>query len=71
VSLFACALFLGSSLAVYWTAGLAEDGRYGSIFALSFVVSIVLTATATAGHAAWSAGNPAPAHRHGATPNTA
>lgn len=58
VSLFACALFLGSSLAVYWTAGLAEEGRYGTIYALSFVVSIVLTAAATAGHAAWKRRQP-------------
>lgn len=53
VSLFACALFLGASLATYFTSGLAAEGRYGTIFAFSFVVSIVLTAAATAGHAAW------------------
>jgi MFS transporter, DHA1 family, inner membrane transport protein len=53
VSLFACALFLGSSLATYFTAGLAEEGQYRTIFALSFALSIVLAAAATAGHAAW------------------
>ncbi|MEO8283151.1 MAG: MFS transporter [Pseudarthrobacter sp.] len=53
VSLFACALFLGSSLATYFTAGLAEEGQYGTIFALSFALSLVLAAAATAGHAAW------------------
>ncbi|QOD02707.1 MFS transporter [Pseudarthrobacter sp. BIM B-2242] len=53
VSLFACALFLGSSVAAYGTAGLAEDGRYETIFALSFGISIVLTVAATAGHAVW------------------
>jgi hypothetical protein len=45
--------FLGASLATYFTAGLAEEGRYGTIFALSFALSIVLTAAATAGHAGW------------------
>jgi len=53
VSLFACALFLGASLATYCTSGLAEDGQYGTIFALSLALSIILTAAATAGHLAW------------------
>ncbi|WP_211879176.1 hypothetical protein [Pseudarthrobacter albicanus] len=51
--MFACALFLGSSLATYLTAGLAEEGQYGTIFALSFALGIVLAAAATAGYAAW------------------
>ena len=35
VSLFACSLFRGSSLSTFLTADLAQQGRYGLIFALA------------------------------------
>lgn len=53
VSLFAGALFLGSSLYNFLTAGLADNRQYGTIFLLGLIASVALTAIATLGHAAW------------------
>jgi hypothetical protein len=51
VSLFAGSLFLGASLGTFATAGLAETGSFGTIFAYGAVVSVVLTIAAARGHA--------------------
>lgn len=53
VALFACALFLGSSVGTFLTAGLADAGRYGVIFVLGLGATAVLIAVVTVGHAAW------------------
>ncbi|WP_235779912.1 MFS transporter [Sinomonas notoginsengisoli] len=53
VSLFACALFLGSSVGTFLTAGLADAGRYGAIFLLGLAATVVLIAVVTMGHRAW------------------
>ncbi|EMY33851.1 MFS superfamily transporter [Arthrobacter crystallopoietes BAB-32] len=53
VSLFAGSLFLGSSLYNFLTAGLADNRQYGTIFLLGLIASVLLTAAATTGHAAW------------------
>lgn len=54
VSLFVCSLFLGGSLSTYFTADLAQEGRYRLIFTLAFVASIGLTVVATWGHVIWT-----------------
>ncbi|MEX5299862.1 MFS transporter [Kocuria sp. CPCC 205292] len=54
VSLFACSLFLGSSLSTFLTADLAQQGRYGLIFTLALLTSIALTVAAALGHARWT-----------------
>ncbi|MFW3385149.1 UNVERIFIED_CONTAM: MFS transporter [Kocuria sp. CPCC 205274] len=54
VSLFACSLFLGSSLSTFLTADLAQQGRYGLIFSLALLISIALTVAAALGHASWT-----------------
>lgn len=54
VSLFAGSLFLGSSLASVMTADLADAGRYPLVFALSLVVSVVLTLAAALTYARFS-----------------
>ena len=56
VSLFAGSLFLGASLGTFATAGLAETGSFGTIFAYGAVVSVVLTIAAARGHATWLRG---------------
>jgi MFS family permease len=53
VALFACALFLGSSVGTFLTAPLAGAGQYGAIFLLGLGATAVLIAVVTAGHAAW------------------
>ncbi|WP_411731887.1 MFS transporter [Paeniglutamicibacter sp.] len=53
VSLFAASLFLGGSLGIFATASLAETGNYAAIFGYGLLLSAVLTATATIGHAIW------------------
>ncbi|AMM34577.1 MFS superfamily transporter [Sinomonas atrocyanea] len=53
VALFACALFLGSSVGTFLTAPLADAGQYGAIFLLGLGATAVLIAVVTAGHAAW------------------
>lgn len=58
VSLFAFSLFLGSSLGTFLTAGLADERRYGTIFSLGLIVSIVLVAAACWGHAVWKRKHP-------------
>ncbi|MGO0576060.1 MFS transporter [Ornithinimicrobium panacihumi] len=59
VSLFAASLFLGSSIAVFLTADLAEAGRYDLVFALSLAASILLTVLAAVMHELWQRGRPA------------
>ncbi|AUI53374.1 MFS transporter [Arthrobacter crystallopoietes] len=58
VSLFAFSLFLGGSLFTFFTAGLADERRYGTIFSLGLFVSIVLVAAACWGHAVWKRKHP-------------
>jgi len=58
VSLFAFSLFLGSSLGTFLTAGLADERRYGTIFSLGLIVSVVLVAAACWGHAVWKRKHP-------------
>ena len=53
VSLFAASLFLGGSLGNFATASLAETGNYAAIFGYGLLLSAVLTAAATIGHATW------------------
>ncbi|BCT78170.1 4-hydroxybenzoate transporter [Sinomonas cyclohexanicum] len=53
VALFACALFLGSSVGTFLTAGFADAGRYGAIFLLGLGATGVLIAVVTLGHSAW------------------
>ncbi|MDR6620428.1 MFS transporter [Sinomonas atrocyanea] len=53
VALFACALFLGSSVGTFLTAPLAGAGQYGAIFLLGLGATAVLIAVVTAGHSAW------------------
>lgn len=60
IAFFATSLFLGSSIATFLTADLAEHGRYDTIFMLGLVASIVLTVSVAAGHAAWRRRHPQP-----------
>jgi MFS family permease len=53
VALFACALFLGSSLGTFSTARLADTGQYGVIFVLGVGATAVLIGVVTLGHSAW------------------
>lgn len=53
VALFACALFLGSSVGTFLTAGLAGAGQYNVIFLLGLGATAVLIAAVTLGHSAW------------------
>lgn len=55
VGLFAGSLFLGTSLATFLTAGLADAGRFGLIYALGAVVAAVLTVGAPLLHRGWLA----------------
>lgn len=56
VALFAGALFLGSSLGTFLTAGLANARHFGAIFAAGLAAAVVLTAVVTLGHRAWQRG---------------
>lgn len=58
VSFFAGSLFLGSSLAVFATADLADAGRFGLVFALALAVSVLLIVSAAALHEIWQRGQP-------------
>jgi DHA1 family inner membrane transport protein len=53
VSFFACSLFLGSSLATFVTAHLADLGQFRIIFGLSIPAAVILTITAAWGHSRW------------------
>lgn len=53
IALFAGSLFLGSSLATFLTAGLADAGRYPLIFALSMAVAAVFTVVTAVLHRAF------------------
>jgi predicted MFS family arabinose efflux permease len=53
VSLFAGSLFIGSSLAAVAVAGLADDGRYRTIFVLAAVAAVPLALLASWGRARW------------------
>lgn len=55
VALFAGCLFLGSSVATFVTADLADQGRFPFIYALAVVVAVVLTAGAALTHVRWRA----------------
>jgi hypothetical protein len=48
VSIFAASLFVGSSLAAVFASNLADQGRYGSLFATSAVLAVPLGMAATA-----------------------
>jgi MFS family permease len=54
VSFFAGSLFVGSSLAAVLASGLADQGRYGLLFATSAVLAVPLGLTATLVRARWS-----------------
>ena len=53
VSLFAGALFTGSAAAALLSAGPAEDGRYGAVFAVAAVLTVPLGVAAAVGRARW------------------
>jgi predicted MFS family arabinose efflux permease len=53
VSFFAGSLFVGSSLAAVVGSGLADDGRYGVLFAAGAVLAVVLGLTAAAVRGRW------------------
>jgi MFS family permease len=53
VSFFAASLFVGSSLAAVLASDLADQGRYGLLFATSAVLAIPLGLAATALRARW------------------
>jgi predicted MFS family arabinose efflux permease len=53
VSFFAGSLFVGSSLAAVLASGLADQGRYGTLFATSAVLAVPLGLAATIGRARW------------------
>lgn len=53
VSFFAGSLFVGSSIAALGAAGLADSGRYGTLFAASAVLVVPLGLAATVVRAHW------------------
>lgn len=53
VSLFASSLFVGSSVAAVVVSGLADDGRYPTIFLMATVATVPLGIAATIGRARW------------------
>lgn len=55
VGLFAGSLFLGTSIATFLTAGLADQGRFGLIYACFTGVAVVLTVGAPLLHRRWLA----------------
>ncbi|GAA3669778.1 hypothetical protein GCM10023081_05200 [Arthrobacter ginkgonis] len=61
VSFFACSMFLGSSLATFLAAPLADLGRFHMIFGLSLPAAAVLTLAASWGHGRWMARQKEPA----------
>ncbi|HEY3529938.1 MAG TPA: MFS transporter [Nocardioides sp.] len=60
VSFFAGSLFVGSSLAAVIAAGLADEGRYGVLFAAGAALAVPLGLAATAVRARWHAAGPTP-----------
>jgi MFS family permease len=54
VSLFAGFLFVGSALGALLTGGLAEAGRYQTVFLLAAVVAVPLGILGTVGRARWA-----------------
>jgi predicted MFS family arabinose efflux permease len=59
VSFFAGSLFVGSSLAAVVASGLADEGRYGVLFAVSAVLAVPLGVAAAGARIRWR--RPAPA----------
>jgi MFS family permease len=53
VSMFAGSLFVGSAVAAVAVSGLADAGRYGTIFAIAAAVVVPLTVLATWTRARW------------------
>jgi hypothetical protein len=53
VSFFAGMLFVGSSLAALVGSGLADEGRYGVLFAASAVLAVPLGVAAATVRARW------------------
>jgi predicted MFS family arabinose efflux permease len=64
VSFFAGSLFIGSAVAAVAVAGLAGDGRYGTVFLIAAALTVPLGVVATWGRARWRAvdSDPLPAH---------
>lgn len=58
VSLFAGALFVGSSVAAVLVSDLAEAGRYGTIFLVATLLTLPLGVAATGGRARWRRARP-------------
>jgi predicted MFS family arabinose efflux permease len=54
VSLFAGSLFVGSALAALLAGGLADQGRYGLVFALAAAFAVPLGVAGTWGRARWA-----------------
>jgi MFS family permease len=59
VSFFAGSLFVGSSLGAVVASGLADEGRYGVLFAASAVLAIPLGLAAAVVRARWRSAGPA------------
>jgi predicted MFS family arabinose efflux permease len=61
VSFFAGSLFVGSSLAAVVASGLADEGRYGVLFAASAVLAVPLGLAAAAVRSGWEPAGPSAA----------
>jgi predicted MFS family arabinose efflux permease len=59
VSFFAGSLFIGSAVAAVAVAGLAGDGRYGTVFLIAAGLTVPLGLVATVGRARWRAADDA------------
>lgn len=53
VSIFSSSMFVGSSLATFLTAPLAELGQFRTIFSLYLPAAVILTIAAVWGHSRW------------------
>jgi DHA1 family inner membrane transport protein len=53
VSVFSSSMFVGSSLATFLTAPLAELGQFRTIFSLCLPAAVILTIAAVWGHSRW------------------
>jgi predicted MFS family arabinose efflux permease len=60
VSFFAGSLFVGSSLAAVVASGLADEGRYGVLFAASAALAVPLGLAAAGARARWQRPDPDP-----------
>jgi predicted MFS family arabinose efflux permease len=60
VSFFAGSLFVGSSLAALVASGLADEGRYGVLFAASAVLAVPLGVAAAGVRTRWQHADPSP-----------